>query len=423
MTINPRILIDYVQQVSSLNPILLYGSPWETENADVDSIITVSLSCRDTAPTLALVWIDDVLAFELGGTPEFKPGFQGGSSKKVAWQSTGCAANNNLDVYIDKQTPLPSRSTVRVRYLVMDGLSWSTDGSFTFDTEDADAPVLERTWIEDQRTIALKFDEDIKTASATVTSGDGYVPGTPTVTVSGDTVLLTFADELSFASEYTVDYVVTDMSDEETDDEAVVSTDDYPVNVAARNVPEHWLNTDEHGFLLKLANLVSEVVGLAHKDVDYMLSIYDVNEMYDAHVSDMLASFGYDFLTGFVSDRKVLSLLFSIYKNKGVKEQMAGIIYTLVGIAPYIREWWTGKFVLDHDRLDHGVLAGGTPTDCLTFTLVFSRALTTDERRTVERVVEFIKPANTLCLIEEPTSKAGYFMLNHSKLNGSDVLA
>jgi hypothetical protein len=431
----PRVHIDLVQLWSPGAAVLAYAFPRSVDDVPIDSLLYLSFSGLDQ-------WAYCRIDVSVGGAaPEtayesgvgFSPGWAGPGSAENGWQSAGFAfVNNNLDITIEKETPWPEKSEIVISYRFdcVDG-TW-VESQYRFSTADETAPVFQRATVEDMRRISLEFDEDLSQDSVAMTeallvlgSGNGFVPDIKEITASGRFLHIVLTEEMSYNAMYMVKFRVADMSGNITDAGELVTMPDYPIKVQAPGrMPQHWIAQDREGEgnLDKLCNLVNEVLGLAHKDIVYSLDAWNADRAYSNHVRDMLKSLGYDFLTKFISDRKAMTVLWDIYRRKGMRAHLPGIIYTLVGVQPAIEEAWDGVWTIGEDVLGETTVVGdGSDVSEVTFRVVFSRALTDEERQTVRRVLDFAKPSNTLYVIDEPTEAVGIWTIGESVL-GEDTI-
>ena len=431
MTDRPLVRIDLASLDSMGQPVLAYAYPRGETGIYRTTKLFLSFSglldLDECCVFITVGALPEELVFELGGAPEFKPGWAGAGSAKSLWTSVGFGFNNNIDITVQPQSNFPEQTKIVVRYYCSFGDGKNVQNSYEFTTRDESNPVPLRTIVEDMRRIALEFDEDIAAGTASIASSDGFVPVTKSIATVGHWLVVTLTEELSFDSIYAVNYEVANAGGFSRTDTATIAMDDYPVKMQGRGrMPQHWMEQDreQDGLLDKLCNLANEVYGLAHKDIVYSLNLWDVDGAYSNHVRRILESLGYDFLTTFVTDRKALSVLFDIYRRKGMRAHLPGIIYTLIGIQPVIHEAWEGVFILDESELDgDDVLGDGSDESEVTFTVEFARILTAQERRTVQRILDFAKPSNALYLIVEPAvSGAALFTLDESELDGADVL-
>jgi len=424
----------------------------------VDSLIRLHFSGK-SGVFLCKVWVNDVLAYEYG--VGFHADYAGPKSAANATTSAGYGAANGLRVVVDKTVDFASAQSVAVVYRYNDVTGRTISGMFQFQCADSTPPILDSIVLGkgSAKELVLTFSEPLATAEITLTSTDGHVPTISDVTITGAAVRVMLDDELSFQSTYTVSADVTDLAGNVAAIAMDTTTENFHIDCRG-SMPEYWLSDlDDDDNLAKLCDLFSEVLSLSFKDVDYFRLLWDYDECYDAHVDAMIEGFGADgLLTEFVSNRKVLSVLFDIYRRKGIKIDLAGVINTLVGVRPYIEEWYDNAFQLDASYLDGpDHLIGDREIDPFEFQLIFGSwfegkfqldgscldgpdsligditvdpfvvseytSLTTAQRQTVIRIVRAIKPANTMFKIVEPESTPVYFQLNESYLDGPHGLS
>lgn len=454
----PYIIVDHLEERVENDPQLLGVFPWNDINVSVDCMIYLYFSGK-AAPSVCKIWINDVLAYEYG--VGYHADYNGPQSLAALKISAGYGAANGLRVIVDKVVDFMSAQYVIVRYRYEDATGRDIEGSFQFDCADSVAPTLDSVVLGkgSAKELVLTFSEPLATATVTLASTDGYVPAIASTTINGAVVYVKLDDELSFQATYSIEADVTDMSGNAATLSTKVTTENYHLNCREK-MPQYWLdNLDEHGHLGRLCDLFSEVLSLSFKDVDYWRLVWDYDECYDVHVDAMIESMGAKgLLTEYVSKRKVLSVLFDIYKRKGIKNDLSGVIKTLVGVAPLIEEWWEDRFRIGYSKLNGpDRLIGDINIDPFEFRIIFGASwfknrfrigysklngpdsligdITVDpfldeddgsmsdvQRQTVERIVKAVKPANTTFIIVEPTLTPTYWRIGHSKLDGPDRL-
>ncbi len=454
----PYLTIDHLEERTTDDPQLLAVFPWNDTDVPVSSYIHLHFSGK-SAPLVCKIWVNATLAYEHG--VGFDPDYSGPKSTANTTTSAGYGAPNGLRVLIDKTVNFLSAQPVTVTYLYEDNTGRTLSGEFQFTCTDTTLPTLDSVVLGkgSAKEIVLTFSEPLASIDLTIVSMDGFVPAIASTTIAGAIVYVKLADELSFQATYYLRAYVTDLAGNTTPPlmpiTADVTTEDYHIDCRDK-MPQYWLDKfDDDGNLRKLCNLFSEVLSLSFKDTDYYRLMWDYDECYDEHVDRMIESFGAEgLLTEFVSKRKLLSVLFEIYRRKGIKVDLAGVIRTLVGVAPKIEEWYEDRFRIGYSKLNGtDRLIGDRTLDPFHFRVIFEASwrknrfrigyskldgpdsligdiavdpslddddgsLTDAQRKTVERIVKAIKPANTTFTIVEPSETITYWRIGHSKLNG-----
>lgn len=415
--------IDLVEDRAEDSPVLALAYPWTDTSVRRDAVLALYFTGK-SGPQSLTVSVNGDTAYSYG--TGFLAPYNGPYSSETLWKSQGYVDPNGIKVNVDRTGDYDAGASVRVDYAYEDDKGRALKGSFTFMVEDYAAPTLHRVVLGkgSARELLLYFDEALESASVDLTSDDGFVPGIVSTEITGSLVRVTLDEEMSFEASYEVSYTVADTSGNEASGAETVATEAYHLDCSEK-MPAYWLaRLDEDGNLKALCDLFSEVLSLAHKDIDYYRRFYDVDEAYSNHVTRHLRAFGgHGLVTDFVTERRLLRMLFDLYRKKGIKVDLPGIIYSLVGVTPQIEEWWEDKWTLGVSRLGEGtVLADGSESGPFTFRVIFGRALTDAERQTVERALDFARPANTQYIIVEPVTEEGYWTLGVSKLGVDTVL-
>jgi len=424
--IPPYFIIDHLEERVTLDPQLLAVYPWNDTSVPVDCLIHLHFSGK-AACAFCMITVNDTVAY-MYPPGAFDPDYSGPKSTANTTTSAGYGAANGLRVLIDKVVDFTSAQSVTVEYQYRDATGRTMQGTFLFACADSTPPTLDSVVLGkgSAKELVLTFSKPLATATITLSSTDGYVPDIASTSISGAHVYVKLADELSFESTYAITADVTDLAGNTPFPLLdTFTTENYHLNAQSK-MPEYWLdNLDDDGMLAKLCDLFSEVLSLSHKDIDYYRLMWDYDECYDAHVDRMIESFGAQgLITEFITKRKLLSVLFEIYRRKGIKVDLAGVINTLVGITPQIEEWFDNRFRIGYSKIGGtDRIIGDYATDPFTFRVIFSRALTDAERQTVTRIVKAVKPANTTFSIIEPVTLPTYFRIGYSKIGGPDKIS
>lgn len=430
MTTVPLILLDKIEESTATDPQLVWAYP-RGANIPVECSIFLRLSACAEARD-AIITIAGATACEyIGGVATFYAPWNGAASQVSTHPSPFFAVDNEVDILLDRATDFVGAEHVVVGYWFDDWAGKELVGTFDFTVEDAVPAVLERVIVEERRRIALRFDKVLADATLTLSSPNGFVPAVAEAGVDGTDAYLLLADDLSFASDYSIIYVVHDLAGNLTvgggvgmggPPPATFSTEDYPVDVAAR-MPRWWMEHDDQGLLRLVCNLIAEIVGQAYADSARAPEIWDPSTAYDTEIDSLLASIGWPF-GGLMAKRKAASIALDVYRRKGIRYYLPGLVYTFVGIMPLIEEWWDGRFRIGYSKIGGTDRISGTPpADRWKFRVLFSRTLTTLERQAARRVLDFAKPAGMSYRIVEPVTVPTRFHIGYSYIGGPDSIS
>ncbi len=436
----PLIYLDKIEESSAPDPQLVWAYPRGVDVPVGCSVFLRLSACAEAAGVR--ITINGAVAFEnLAGPANFYSPWDGPASAFTPHASPGSGVNNEADVLLDHTSDYIGAEHVVVGYEFADVAGRTLAGLFDFTVEDAVAPVFERVIVEDRRRIALRFDKILADATLTLSSVNGFVPTVAEAGVDGTDAYLLLADDLSFASDYQIVFEVHDLAGNLTvgggvgfggPPPATFSTEAYPVDVSLR-MPRWWMEHDDQGLLRFLCNLISEIMSQAYADSARAPEALDPSTAYDTEIESFLASIGWPF-GGLMEKRKAASIALDVYRRKGIRDYLPGLIYTFVGITPQIEEWWDGRFRIGYSKIGRTIptdplptstdrISGTPPADRWTFRVIFSRTLTTLERRAVVRVLDFAKPAGTTYGIVEPTTDPTRFHVGYSYIGGPDSIS
>ena len=215
MTAVPLILLDKIEESSAPDPQLVWAYP---RGADIPVECSVFLRLSATSEAAGVrITINGAVAFEnFAGPANFYSPWDGPGSAFTPHASPGSGVNNEADVLLDHTSDYIGAEHVVVGYEFADVAGRTLAGMFDFTVEDAVAPVFERVIVEERRRIALRFDKVLADATLTLSSVNGFVPAVADAGVDGTDAYLLLADDLSFASDYSIAYRVIDLAGNET---------------------------------------------------------------------------------------------------------------------------------------------------------------------------------------------------------------
>lgn len=186
-----------------------------------------------------------------------------------------------------------------------------------------------------------------------------------------------------------------------------------------RMVPNMNLREDDNDDLTRFLNILNDVLGLSIQRVDLWTSVFDYEKATENFLDLMLQDLAYPFAIqmGEIDKRRLLSVLATIYKQKGTVDGVKNAIRFFVGYeSDVIWPDWAqfGGWILDESELDYDTVLGEFfysstlhGTDMVVFTgagafdfylkvgVPTLASLTAEENLKVRAVVEFMKPAHT----------------------------
>jgi len=161
--------------------------------------------------------------------------------------------------------------------------------------------------------------------------------------------------------------------------------------------------------LLRWANVLNEVIELLLYDVDTWVEIFDINRAEEQFVDALLEALGnpFSFDIDLNKKRKLGLLLVEIYKLKGTEPGICNTLRFFLGVECQIVEFNDSPedtWNLGDSELGVGTYLGLDSSRArYSFDVLLDRALTDQERRIVEEIVDYMKPAHThLINIVEP---------------------
>ena len=163
------------------------------------------------------------------------------------------------------------------------------------------------------------------------------------------------------------------------------------------------INRDEDATrdLLRLANIINEVIELLLFDIDRWIDIFDINRADETFVDLLLDSLGnpFAFDLDLNKKRKLGLILVEIYKLKGTEPGICNTLRFFLGLECDLVEFNDSSddtWILGESELGVGSFLGlDTQRAKFAFNVIVDRALTAQERLIVNEIVDYMKPAHT----------------------------
>lgn len=363
------------------------------------------------------VWVEGSLAFEGGGSPELKPGFDGPQSGVVETADT-------LALVIDPTAAFASLQEVDVRVIAsVVGGAESIDRTYSFFIEDLTAPIVVGAQALAAKRIKVSFDEPVLQVDGTA-EGDALNPAaysfnaltapavsiTPlSVTASSPSSVEILLDiEMTPRASYRV--TVKNVRDVfgnpvgETGNSAVFSG--YaPLAPAARSFSLWKMlaainrHEDRTGDLWKWIACLQEVTDLLLAGTDRFPAILDLDYAPESFLDLMLQDMGspFPFDLSEMDKRRLLSVLVAMYKQKGTAVGIRNAIRFFLGIEITAIDTFHGTtLVLGESELGVDWELGPSDRFALyAFDITVDRTLTESQRSMIRHIVEWMKPAHT----------------------------
>jgi phage tail-like protein len=408
----PALYVDTVAaQVAPERPILVNRDPGPGE-LGVPLEWSVALEVVDPGPdgierSATRVFVDGSLAFEGGGVPEIKPGFDG--PRAIIEE-----APDTLRIVLDPLEPFSSEAVITVRVVSTTvGGGHTLDATYTFVAEDRTPPRVTSAQATGQRTVRIGFDEEVVVVDPT---GFAFEPlDFPAVPVSstdalaeGGAVRVTLDTELTPDARYRV--TVTGVEDLRGNlvlppDSSAVFTGFRPARPASRRfdlwsmLPRHNRRDDVTGDLRKLIACFQEVLDLLLGEVDRFPDIFDIERAPEPFLDLILYDLGkpFPFELGELDKRRLASVLVEMYRQKGTAAGIENAIRFFLGIEiTAITAFGGTTLVLGESEL--GVDWELGPSDRFAryaFDVVVDVPLSDTEQRQIRAIVDYLKPAHT----------------------------
>lgn len=422
-------------QTAPARPMLLNRDPGPGETG-VPLEWFIALEILDPGPDgidrdETRVLVDGVLAFEGGGVPEIKPGFDGARASVVQTSDT-------LRIVLDPIVPLESQALVTLRVVSATvGGAHPLDETYTFVAEDRTPPKVFGAQAVSPKVVKVGFDEEVD-----VTDALGFVfealdfPAVPVIPVDavsdGASVRVTLNTELT----PDVRYLVRVTGIEDTKANPVVAPNDVavftgfrPSHPASRRfelwtmLPRHNRRDDVTGDLRRFIACLQEALDLLMAEADRFGDVFDIERAPEGFLDLILHDLGnpFPFDLDELDKRRLASVLVEMYRQKGTAIGIENAIRFFLGIdITAITSFAGTTLVLGESEL--GVDWELGPSDRFAryaFDVEVDIPLSATERRQIRAIVDYLKPAHThFVQLIEPMPPA---FIDHWELGVSEL--
>ena len=165
-----------------------------------------------------------------------------------------------------------------------------------------------------------------------------------------------------------------------------------------RLLPELNRREDTTGDLQRFFACLQEVTDLVLVDVDHFTDILDPDIAPERFLDRMRGELGdpFAFDLSTVDKRRLLNVLVAMYREKGTARGIANAIRFFLGLEVEITAYAGEALFLGESLLgEDWVLGPSTSFAALAFEVVSPRVLTTEERRRLRQIVDYLRPAQT----------------------------
>ncbi len=165
-----------------------------------------------------------------------------------------------------------------------------------------------------------------------------------------------------------------------------------------RFLPEINRREDETGDLQQFLACLQEVTDLVLVDIDRFTDILDPDLAPEPFVDLMLGELGdpFAFDLSTVDKRRLLNVLVAMYREKGTAPGIVNAVRFFLGLEVQITAYSGEALTLGDSLLgEDWVLGPSSLFAALAFEVVSPRLLSTEERRRLRQIVDYLKPAQT----------------------------
>jgi phage tail-like protein len=165
-----------------------------------------------------------------------------------------------------------------------------------------------------------------------------------------------------------------------------------------RFLPEINRREDETGDLQRFLACLQEVTDLVLVDIDRFTDILDPDLAPEPFVDLMLGELGdpFAFDLSTVDKRRLLNVLVAMYREKGTAPGIVNAVRFFLGLEVQITAYAGEALTLGDSMLgEDWVLGPSSLFAALAFEVVSPRLLSTEERRRLRQIVDYLKPAQT----------------------------
>jgi phage tail-like protein len=415
----PAVYVDVVLlDPTPARPVIVNRDP-EPAETQVPIGTSIAFDITDVGPdgidTAATeVFVAGVLAFSGGA---FQPGFDGPGSSATNPQA------DTLRIVVDHVSPFASLQEVAVRVVTRTvGGAFSLDTSWSFRCEDLTAPRVVGAQARALDRVRVSFDEPVKQEDPsapddalnlaryrfTRLSAPAVDVAPVAVEAVTDSAVEVLTDlELTPGAAYRLDVEgVVDLFGNvvAAPNDAAEFAGFVPPRPARRRFDLYQLlpalnrREDETGDLRRFLLCLQEVTDLLLHDVDRFTDILDADLAAERFLDLMLQDLGnpFPFDLSAADKRRLLNVLVAIYREKGTAVGIKNAIRFFLGLEVDIITYTGEGLVLGESLLgEDWVLGPSGAFAAYAFEVVVPRALSSEERRRLRTVVEYMKPAHT----------------------------
>jgi len=165
-----------------------------------------------------------------------------------------------------------------------------------------------------------------------------------------------------------------------------------------RFLPEINRREDETGDLQQFLACLQEVTDLVLVDIDRFTDILDPDLAPEPFVDLMLGELGdpFAFDLSTVDKRRLLNVLVAMYREKGTAPGIVNAVRFFLGLEVQITAYAGETLALGDSLLgEDWVLGPSSRFAALAFEVVSPRLLSTEERRRLRQIVDYLKPVQT----------------------------
>ncbi len=317
--------------------------------------------------------------------------------------------------------PFDPLTTIQVVVTVRDTETFS----WSFESADTIAPIIESAFAPSPTTVRVVFDEPIDEETAVdpdsyllslVSGAPAVVPGVVSVEFeSPSTVILTLATIMTRGAIYLV--TVEDVADVFGNViTAPINTAQFagyrwPVPAGRRTklfemLPENVRVKDVSGEHERFLGVMQELFDIYYGVADKALEIVDPDFAPIEAVDNMLSDLGnpFDFLELTDIEKRILAqTLLAIYKTKGTGPGVVNALQFFLGIEASIRVYAWAPYPIGEAIIGETfVLGSSVQSDLYTFEVVVQVFLTDTERKNLTAIVDYMKVAHEHWRLIEP---------------------
>lgn len=397
----------------------------------------VDITGSEPNPAATQIYIDGVLAYD---------GTSGGA--QVGFSTTESAPTSGQYRFSVDYLPMPyeSESTVIVRVVSANVAATQVlDETWLFTIEDATPPILVSAEAIELRRIEVLFNEPMLalTADASFWTLEPVQPDTVTpaiaVGVSGVVQLSSTEFALTLDDDPTVgiDYDVIVVGAQDAGGTAIIAplnrvrfSSFVPPQPAGRRwdlwsmIPKYNRDEDESGTqdLRRFVNCLQEIEDIRLWELDQWYTVFDLDTAPEPYVDAMLVALGNPFAwtneLSATDKRRLGRILVDIYQQKGTAVGIENVVRFFLGIEVTVVPYSSFGWLIEVHELGWDTYLGTDVSRLLySFDIETDVVLTTDERRRIAQIADYMKVAHEHHLRTIDATPAG--VIDHLELGVS----